>query len=221
MKRMFAALAGLVGLIGAAHAQTPVAVVEDVQGKVSGAEVMDYVVPGQVIKLGAGGMVVLGYMKSCWRETISGIGTVIVGTEQSAVHLAEFKADKVACDPSQAQRIGREVGESAAAVVRSLTAEGSDSPPLVLHGLSPIIATSDRGKLVVERLDVRGERHEVDLTPAAMTRGRFYDFARTKIALKPGGKYSATLKSKQVVFLVDASAEPGAGPVIGRLVPLQ
>jgi len=218
---MFAALAGLVGLIGAAHAQTPVAVVEDVQGKVSGAEVMDYVVPGQVIKLGAGGMVVLGYMKSCWRETISGIGTVIVGTEQSAVHLAEFKADKVACDPSQAQRIGREVGESAAAVVRSLTAEGSDSPPLVLHGLSPIIATSDRGKLVVERLDVRGERHEVDLTPAAMTRGRFYDFARTKIALKPGGKYSATLKSKQVVFLVDASAEPGAGPVIGRLVPLQ
>ena len=219
MKRAIAAIAGFVGLIGVAHAQTPVAVVEDVQGKVSGAEVMDYVVPGQVIKLGAGGMVVLGYMKSCWRETISGIGTVIVGTEQSAVHLAEFKADKVACDPSQSQRIGREVGESAAAVVRSLNADSP--PPLVLHGQSPIIATSDRGRLVVERLDVRGERYEIDLTLAAMTRGKFYDFARTKIALKPGGKYSATLKSKQVVFLIDASAEPGAGPIIGRLVPLQ
>jgi hypothetical protein len=167
-------------------------------------------------------MVVLGYMKSCWRETISGIGTVIVGTEQSAVHLAEFKADKVACDPSQSQRIGREVGESAAAVVRSLSADSATSPPpLVLHGSSPIIATSDRGRLVVERLDVKGERHEVDLTPASMTRGKFYDFARTKIALTPGGKYSATLKSKQVVFLIDASAEPGAGPIIGRLVPLQ
>jgi hypothetical protein len=222
MKRAIAAIAGFVGLIGVAHAQTPVAVVEDVQGKVSGAEVMDYVVPGQVIKLGAGGVVVLGYMKSCWRETISGIGTVIVGTEQSAVHLAEFKADKVACDPSQSQRIGREVGESAAAVVRSLSADSATSPPpLVLHGSSPIIATSDRGKLVVERLDVKGERHEVDLTPASMTRGKFYDFARTKIALTPGGKYSATLKSKQVVFLIDASAEPGAGPIIGRLVPLQ
>jgi hypothetical protein len=222
MKRAIAAIAGFVGLIGVAHAQTPVAVVEDVQGKVTGAEVMDYVVPGQVIKLGVGGMVVLGYMKSCWRETISGIGTVIVGTEQSAVHLAEFKADKVACDPSQSQRIGREVGESAAAVVRSLSADSATSPPpLVLHGSSPIIATSDRGKLVVERLDVKGERHEVDLTPASMTRGKFYDFARTKIALTPGGKYSATLKSKQVVFLIDASAEPGAGPIIGRLVPLQ
>jgi len=219
MRRMFAAIAGLVGLIGVAHAQTPVAVVEDVQGKVTGAEVMDYVVPGQVIKLGAGGLVVLGYMKSCWRETISGIGTVIVGTEQSAVHLAEFKADKVACDPSQSQHVGREVGESAAAVVRSLNADSP--PPLVLHGQSPIIATSDRGRLVVERLDVRGERYEIDLTLAAMTRGKFYDFARTKIALKPGGKYSATLKSKQVVFLVDEKADPGAGPIIGRLVPLQ
>jgi hypothetical protein len=221
MKRAFAAIAGFVGLIGVAHAQTPVAVVEDVQGKVTGAELMDYVVPGQVIKLGAGGMVVLGYMKSCWHETISGIGTVIVGTEQSAVHLAEFKADKVACDPSQSQRIGREVGESAAAVVRSLNAVSSTSPPLVLHGLSPIIATSDRGRLVVERLDVKGERYDVDLTPASMTRGKFYDFARTKIALKPGGRYSATLKSKQVVFLIDADAEPGAGPIIGRLVSLQ
>jgi hypothetical protein len=219
MRRMFAAIAGLVGLIGVAHAQTPVAVVEDVQGKVTGAEVMDYVVPGQVIKLGAGGLVVLGYMKSCWRETISGIGTVIVGTEQSAVHLAEFKADKVACDPSQSQHVGREVGESAAAVVRSLNADSP--PPLVLHGQSPIIATSDRGRLVVERLDVRGERYEIDLTLAAMTRGKFYDFARTKIALKPGGKYSATLKSKQVVFVIDANADPGSGPIIGRLVPLQ
>jgi hypothetical protein len=216
---MFAAIAGLAGLIGVAHAQTPVAVVEDVQGKVTGAEVMDYVVPGQVIKLGAGGLVVLGYMKSCWRETISGIGTVIVGTEQSAVHLAEFKADKVACDPSQSQHVGREVGESAAAVVRSLNADSP--PPLVLHGQSPIIATSDRGRLVVERLDVRGERYEIDLTLAAMTRGKFYDFARTKIALKPGGKYSATLKSKQVVFVIDANADPGSGPIIGRLVPLQ
>jgi hypothetical protein len=221
MKRAMAAIAGFVGLIGVAHAQTPVAVVEDVQGKVTGAELMDYVVPGQVIKLGAGGMVVLGYMKSCWHETISGIGTVIVGTEQSAVHLAEFKADKVACDPSQSQRIGREVGESAAAVVRSLNAVSSTSPPLVLHGLSPIIATSDRGRLVVERLDVKGERYDVDLTPASMTRGKFYDFARTKIALKPGGRYSATLKSKQVVFLIDADAEPGASPIIGRLVSLQ
>ena len=170
MKSISAAVVALVAFTGVAAAQSPVAVVEDVQGQVTGVEFMDYVAPGAIIKMGADGKVVLGYMKSCWRETISGIGTVIVGTEQSAVHLAEFKADKVACDPSQSQHVAREVGESAAAVVRSLNA---DSPsPLVLHGQSPIIATSDRGRLVVERLDVRGERYEIDLTLAAMTRGK-------------------------------------------------
>lgn len=45
---------------------------------------MDYVEPGQVIRLGAADGLVLGYLKSCWRETITG-GTVTVGTEQSQV----------------------------------------------------------------------------------------------------------------------------------------
>src|ERR1700743_2509674 len=109
MKRFLAARIGVVALTGVAEAgQAPVAVVEDLQGKVSGAEFMDYVVPGQVIKLGAGGSVTLGYMKSCWRETITGIGTVIVGTEESSVHLAEFKAGKVPCDSALIEHGGKE-----------------------------------------------------------------------------------------------------------------
>ena len=222
MKRTFAAIVCLIALTAAARAQPPVALVEDVQGKVTGADFMDYVVPGQVIKLGPGGMVVISYLKSCWHETISGIGTVIVGAEQSAVHLADFKAGKVPCDPSQAEKIGREVGESAATVVRSLK---EDTPPaaqpLLLHGLSPIVATTGHGKLVVERLDVKGERYDVNLSPATTTHGKFYDFASTRTALKPGGMYSATSNSKQVVFRIDTDATPGAGPIIGRLVTLQ
>ena len=85
-------------LPGLAAAQAPAAVVEDVQGKVTGAEFMDYVAPGQVIKLGQGGSIVLSYMKSCWREVIAGVGTVIVGAEDSMVHLSEVKAGKVKCD---------------------------------------------------------------------------------------------------------------------------
>src|SRR6201994_2788904 len=188
MNRLIAATACLLALTAIARAEPPVAVVEDVQGKVTGAEFMDYVVPGQVIKLGAGGKLVLGYMKSCWRETISGIGTVIIGSEQSAVHLADFKTEKVACDPTQAQRIGKELGESAATVFRSLKDElKKGPPPLVLHGLSPIVSTSERGKLVVERLDVKGERYEVDLANAQPTGGRFYDLTRSNIVLAPGG----------------------------------
>jgi hypothetical protein len=222
MRRLIAATAILFASTAIARAEPPVAVVEDVQGKVAGAEFMDYVTPGQVIKLGQGGKVVLGYMKSCWRETISGIGTVIVGSEQSSVHLADFKAEKVACDPTQAQRIGKELGESAATVVRSLKDDPKKGPPpLVLHGQSPIVSTSERGKLVVERLDVKGERYEVDLARAQLARGRFYDLGKSNIALTPGGAYSITVKSKFAAFVVDPNAAPGAGPVIGRLVTLQ
>jgi hypothetical protein len=222
MRRLIAAIAFAFALTAIARAEPPVAVVEDVQGKVTGAEFMDYVVPGQVIKLGQGGKVVLGYMKSCWRETISGIGTVIVGSEQSAVHLADFKTEKVACDPTQAQRIGKELGESAATVFRTLKDDPKKGPPpLVLHGQSPIVSTSERGKLVLERLDVKGERYEVDLTGAQLTHGRFYDLGKSNIALTPGGAYSITLKSKFAAFVIDPNAAPGAGPVIGRLVTLQ
>jgi hypothetical protein len=221
MKRIFAVIVSLIALTSAAHAQAPVAVVEDVQGKVSGVEFMDYVVPGKVIKLGADGKVVLGYMKSCWRETISGIGTVIVGTEQSAVHLADFKAGKVPCDTDQAQVVPREVGESAATVVRSLSEPPPPAPSLTLHGLSPIIEVAGRGKLLIERLDVKGERHEVDLAPGTMTRGRFYDLAKANVTLRPGGTYAATLGARQVVFVIDAAADAGASPIIGRLVRLR
>jgi hypothetical protein len=223
MKRLLSAMIGLLALTSAATAagQAPVAVVEDVEGKVSGAEFMDYVVPGQVIKLEAGGKIVLGYMKSCWHETISGIGTVIVGTEQSSVHLAEFKADRVPCDSSQAERIGKATGESAATIVRSLKDDLAKVPLLKLHGATPIVGVSERGMLVVERMDVKGERYDLDLTKAPLAHGKFYDLTKSGIALKPGGTYAMTLKSKHTAFVVDADAAPGAGPVIGRLVTLQ
>src|ERR1700712_1813940 len=107
MKRMAGAVIVLVGATGLAAAQAPVAVVEDVQGKVVGVEFMDYVAPGKVIKLGPAGTVVLGYMKSCRRETITGVGTVIVGAEQSMVHLGDVKASTEQCDSNHSQLIDR------------------------------------------------------------------------------------------------------------------
>ena len=74
---------------------------------------------------------------------------------------------------------------------------------------------------MIERLDLKGERHEVDLAPAVMARGRFYDLAKANLALKPGGTYAVTIGSQQVVFHIDAAADAGASPIIGRLVRLR
>ena len=61
-------------LVVPAAAESPTAVVEEVQGKVTGAEFMDYVTPKTVIKLGAKSSVIISYLKSCRREKISGLG---------------------------------------------------------------------------------------------------------------------------------------------------
>ena len=201
MKSMFAAVVVFAGLTGPGAAQAPVAVVEEVQGTVTGVEFMDYVAPGKVIKLGPNGSVVLGYMKSCWRETIAGVGTVIVGAEESMVHLGQVKANKVACDSSNSRLVDRQVGESAATVVRSMDGKASMSPQFTLYGLSPVVETTGRGRLVV--------------------RGKFYDFAKTHTTLRPGGVYTASLGSKRAIFLVDRQAEPGSSPIIGRLVRME
>lgn len=218
---IFAAFVGFFGCAGSAAAQTPVAVVEDVRGKVIGAEFMDYVVPGSFIKLGPGATIVLGYMKSCRRESISGTGTVIVGAEESTVHDAEVKASKVRCESGHSRTMDQEVAEGAATSFRSIEVTRPASPQLMIYGVSPFLETPGRGKLVVERLDAKGERYEINLAATPLVRGKFYDFAKSGISLNPGGTYTASLGSHQTVFAIDRRAEPGATPIIGRLVRLQ
>src|SRR5947209_184560 len=108
-----------------AKAEPPAALVEDVQGKVTGAEFMDYVVPGQVIKIGTAGSVVLSYLKSCRREMISGIGTVIVGADESKVHLSTVNDEKVECDAGHAHATTKETSEVAATVFRGIAPDTS------------------------------------------------------------------------------------------------
>jgi hypothetical protein len=220
MKSILVALVGSICFTGLAAAQAPVAVVEDVQGPVTGVEFMDYVVPGKVIKLGPAGTIVLGYMQSCRRETITGVGTVIVGAEESMVHLGEIKAGKTDCDTNRPRLSSRQTGDSAAMIVRNLDT-ATPATAFTLYGLSPVIETTGRGKLLVERLDVKGERYDVDLAKAPMVRGKFYDFANAGTALKPGGVYAASLGTRKVVFLVDAQAETRPVSIIGRLVRLE
>jgi len=226
MKTAIVVIVGVMGFAGSATAQSPVAVVEEVQGNVTGAEFMDYVVPGKVIKLGQGASIVVGYMKSCRRETISGVGTVIVGEDESKVHLAEVDATRTNCDPAQTHATTRATSDVAASVVRSMgkdAAPDSAQPagaPLTLYGTSPLVEARGRGMLVFERLDQKGERQQFDLTGNQL-KGRFYDLAGTSKSLTPGATYAATFASRRIVFRVDPQARPGPTPIVGRLLRLE
>jgi len=126
---------------------------------------MDYVTPKSVIKIGDGGSVVLSYLKSCRRETISGAGTVVVGLEASIVDQAVLKAEKdqLRFQPGQ-RRPSRDTSGVAATVLRTRrSASLGRSRQLTLYGASPFV-------------EAQGTRH-ADRTapptsPASVTRSR-------------------------------------------------
>ncbi|HEY2244856.1 MAG TPA: hypothetical protein VGH47_11665 [Xanthobacteraceae bacterium] len=216
-------LQGTGALILTASAQSPAAVVEEIQGSVPGVQFMDYVDPGQVIRLGAHDRIVLGYLKSCWRESISG-GTVTVGTEQSEVAGGEVTRAKVACEGGKMMLSAELAGKSGAMVFRQAPkpqAAALPHPEFTLYGLSPVFEVRPPGKLVVERLDQPGERHEIAVTEAQLTRGAFLDFAKSGVVLAPGGIYRAKLADREIVFKIDPGAKPGDAPLVGRLARLQ
>jgi hypothetical protein len=214
------ALFALAGLATPAVAESPVAIVEEVQGKVTGAELMDYVTPRTVIKLGQNGSIVLSYLNSCRREKITGIGTVIVGTDESSVHLADVKGEKVECDSGHSHATARETSEVAATIVRSMGSNVSLSPQVTLYGASPLVEAKGRGTLTMERLDVTGERRQIELNGSQL-KGRFFDFASANGALTPGGTYLATFGASKIVFRIDSKAKPGATPIVGRLLRME
>jgi hypothetical protein len=92
------AVAGAMALASAAAA-APIeaALVESVSSNSSGVEFMDYVQAGQIIRLGPHETIVLSYMSSCVRETITG-GTVTVGTDWSDVQSGEVRRLRGQCD---------------------------------------------------------------------------------------------------------------------------
>ena len=96
------AVAGAMAASAAAADSTGVALVEQVTGSPPGVEFMDYVRAGQIIRLGSHQTIVLAYVSSCLRETITGPGTVTVGTDRSDVQSAEVRRTRGQCNVGKA-----------------------------------------------------------------------------------------------------------------------
>src|SRR5262245_66564554 len=90
------AVASLLIAAAPVAARAQVALVEDVNSKGAGVEFMDYVPLGKVIRLGKNDTLVLSYLKSCWRENITG-GNVKMGAEQNEVEHGEDGRRQVEC----------------------------------------------------------------------------------------------------------------------------
>lgn len=218
--RVLGSLAVSVACVGSAAAQGPVAIVEQVESRTAGVEMMDYLDAGRVVTLAPNDKLVVGYLKSCWQETIAA-GTVTIGTEQSEVRNGKIERSKVACDGAHASLSAEQLKKSGAMAFRAKPKKGA-LPPVqaTLYGLSPVIEAKTAGKLVIERLDQAGDKIELDVGGPSMLRGAFFDLAKANTELAAGGVYRASLGDKEVVFKIDALAKAGAGPLVGRLLRL-
>jgi hypothetical protein len=195
----------------------PTALVEDVRSATANIEFMDYVGPGQVIKLQPQDLLVLSYLKSCEHETIVG-GTVHVGSDRSSVEGGKIDRSTVPCDGGKMQLSSQEANASGASAFRL------QSSPVdhTLYSLPPIIQlpkvmTADR-TLIIARKDELGQRIKIKIDPGVPS-GAFYDLADANVeSLVPGATYSASIGGHKMTFKVDPNAKFGGAPLISRLL---
>lgn len=208
------AIAGLLIFSTPGVAQTPVALVQDVRGNSAGVEFMDYLSAGKVIKLKSQDSVMLGYLTSCWSETITG-GTVTVGNEQSDVQGGKVDRAKVPCNGGNIALTAKQANQSAGTSFRA------PEDPVMLYGVSPVIEATGGAAVLITRIDQPGEHHTVTLPRKKDARRSFIDLAASGKRLVPGGVYRASIGARQIVFKIDLSAKPGRLPAISRLLRFQ
>jgi hypothetical protein len=206
--------------VGAARAAPLVALVEDVDAKVPGVAMMDYLEQGRRLDLGSGGWIEIDYFSSCVHERIVG-GVVRVGIERSEVsdgtverHPVQCDSGKITLTDSQAERAAGFVQRGGAELKNLIHA--MEKNQLILHGASPLIVGDGKNDVVIARF---GDSHDRETLPLTGSSGRpFYDYASHGRSLDLGAVYIATSGDRQVVFRVDREAAPGATPKLGRLI---
>jgi len=196
----------------------PVAIVEDVDPAVKGVALLDYVESGKRIDLGRGS-IVLDYLASCTRETVTG-GSLVVGDSQSTVTGGQVKRDTVTCDGGKLALADPQASKSGAMVFRAPPSQNKGratlpKPAITIYGCSPIVTLANPvDVLQIERLDVDGP--VLTLKPL---KGRV-DLAKEGQQLEAGGLYKVKAGARELVFLIDSSAKPGPGPAVARLLRL-
>jgi len=209
-------------LAAPAFAADPVAIVEDARGKLD-VDFMDYLELGRVLKLGANDELTLGYLRSCWRETIRG-GTVTVGAEQSTVAGGTVRREKVACAGAKMQLTADQAAKSGVMVFRAPPranqAAATPQPSQTIYGLSPVLDVKGGGQVTIARLDRAEAPVTLDVPAHMLMRGSFFDLAKTDRALAAGGLYRISVGAREVVFKVDSEAKAGQMPVLSRLLRL-
>ncbi len=222
----FATLLALAG--GAAHrSAAQEAIVEDVTPGLA-VERFEYLIAGQTVDLGKDGKIVVSYLRSCWRERAER-GILTIGRETSTSAGGHVERVRERCS-SGALRLDPREGDKSAVMVFRAPAQIAEAKTrslnstitvrAVLFGTAPIIELPGGGRVILERLDLAGERFEFDVPRGQALGANRHDFTRAGLALTAGALYRARYGDRSILFGVHPSAVHGDGPALGRLLRL-
>ena len=194
----------------------PVAIVEELNAPSAGLEIMDFVSEGQTIKLGASEKLVLGYMQSCVRETITG-GTITIATKQSTVNGGQLVREDVPCANRKADLDGQVAGKSGAMAFRGSRSDvGLSTPDYVIMGTSPVfVFDSPAASITITRIDRKGETYQFPVE------GKFIDTSKQRLQLQRGATYKAEISEDVFkTFKVDTRASHRPDAIVNRMIRL-
>jgi len=214
--KLIVATIGFIFSSSLAAAKGPVAIIENIENAQSPLAFMDYVTEGQVIELGTNGRLVMGYLASCRRETISG-GTITVGQQQSKVTKGQVLLEDVECDGGNAQLTGQQAAASAALAFRGTKKKvGLRKTDITVYGTSPVVLLRQaNAEINIERTDQHSSPITIQVT------GKHIDLADRHIELVKGGLYTIRAKTGQgLSFKVDKYALHGKIAIVSRLIEL-
>jgi hypothetical protein len=182
-----------------------VAIVEDSMRNEGPGRAFDMLPENTVLDLAQGETIVLGYLKSCVRETITG-GKVTVGQKESAVEGGKVAREKTECTETRLALTADESQQSATIAFRGQIKHVFTRQPLIVAEKSETVK--------IEPIE-GGESW--NLKPE---NGRI-DFRAAKFEMQPGARYKVTGAKAALIIEVDAAATTAKTGTLERVVVLE
>lgn len=186
-------------------AAKPVAIVEDSPKTEGRGQAFDLMNESEVVTLAPGETLVLGYLKSCLRETITG-GTVTIGAKESTVEGGKVTREKTECTVTKLALTADESQQSATIAFRGAIKH--------VYTRQPLIVAEKSETVKIEPVE-GGESW--NLKPA---NGRI-DFQAAKVEMQPGMRYKVTGAKASLIVEVDAAATTAKTGTLERVVVLE
>jgi hypothetical protein len=186
----------------AAAAGKRVALVEE--GSAAGAGIMEFslLAEGTAFQLAPTETIVIGYMTSCTRETITG-GSVTIGAGESAIVGGQVAREEVQCAEPRLDLTAAESQQSATIAFRPL---GSNKR---VYSRTPLLFGGGNTPLLVEIVDMESSKTIKKLQAETGP----IDLAVEKVELQPGKTYQFKGVHNTVLVEIDPNAKAGGTPL--------